>query len=104
MVEQELRCRRWRWLRKPCESYTDRSCPGTFKVNEGKADPETLGGAKWNLRSRGQGGFGNTWRGLLGQEGLERCGCRYMPPAGQRVKKNHLSMLDNCSPMTALSS
>jgi hypothetical protein len=37
-------------------------CPGTLKVNGEKADPEIPGDSKWNLRSRGQGRPGKSWR------------------------------------------
>jgi hypothetical protein len=58
-----------------------RSCPGTLKVNEKKADPKMPGDQddKKDIE--------RTRENSLGQEGLERCGCRPMPPGGQRVKK-----------------
>jgi hypothetical protein len=31
--------------------------------------------------------FQRSGENSLGQEGLERCGCRSMPPGGQKVKK-----------------
>jgi hypothetical protein len=40
-------------------NLVDRPCPGILKVNERKTDPEILGDAKWNLRSRGPG---KIWR------------------------------------------
>jgi hypothetical protein len=39
-----------------------RPCPRILMVNEGKADPETLGDAKWNWRSREQRGLRKIWR------------------------------------------
>jgi hypothetical protein len=58
-VEQKLRYRRWRLLvhtlRRPLESITRQAWPGIRKVNERKADSETLGDARWNRRLRRQG-------------------------------------------------
>jgi hypothetical protein len=44
------------------ESIIDRPCPGTIKVNEGKADLETLGVVRWNQCSREQEKPRFTWR------------------------------------------
>jgi hypothetical protein len=67
-------------------------CLGILKVNERKADPEILVDLKWNWRSRAQGGPGVN---SLGQEGLERGGCRPMPQRGQKVKKKKFEIFNN---------